>query len=326
MKKVYLLGLMSAIILVLGISIFACQKSIGSTLSADTVGVSEEKAPKYVFPKSYRGFYLTVRPALNLEELKTWTERAKKANMNSIVIDIQSSKYHRMNIPKENIQYLLNNGIHPIARIVIFPEGLSVFPPPQGLLQDRYDAAIAACEAGFKEIQFDYIRFNDSNAIRNLTLEQRYAFIEGILKTLREKVKDYNVRTAADVFGRIPLNRGDIIGQRMESLDPVVDVICPMAYPSHYTWDKHLQHDPYKTVLMTSQRAVERVNHAIIVTWVQAFQMRLGPNTYPDYIRKQVQAVHDSGASGYIFWNARQQYDVPFEVTEKFYGDNKNLL
>jgi len=239
MKNIYLMGVLGALLLVIGASVFVHQKFVKTTAycASSTRGIQEKekKEPEYQFPEFYRGFYLTVRPALNLEELKVWVERAKRANMNSIVIDVQNLRQQRVSIPKENIQYLLDNGMHPIARIVIFPDGLKVFPPPDGLLQDRYDAAIEAARIGFKEIQFDYIRFNDSNIVKNITLEQRYAFVEGILSTLREKVKDYNVRTAADIFGRIPFNRGDIIGQRMESLDPVVDVICPMAYPFRRT-------------------------------------------------------------------------------------------
>ena len=313
--------IMAVILLIIGLS--ACTHQ--TIVNTEPEQVSETKKPQYIFPEFYRGFYLTSTPVRNMEQLKVWVERAKRANMNCMVIDVQNSRLQRVSIPQENIQYLLDNGIHPIARIVIFADGLSVYPPPAGLLQDRYDAAIAACEIGFKEIQFDYIRFNDSNVVK-LPLEQRYAFIEGILKTLREKVAPYNVRTAADVFGRIPLNRGDIIGQRMESLDTVVDIIAPMAYPSHYTWDRGLQHNPYKTVLMTSQRAVERVKHAKIVTWIQTFEMRLGPHKYPDYVRMQMQAVYDSGASGYLMWNARNVYNVPFQVAEEFYrkrGDIK---
>jgi hypothetical protein len=321
MKKIYVMG---AILLVIGICVFTHQKvtkttAFAASSSRTKTNVFEEKTEEYRFPEFYRGFYLPASQAMDFERLKVWVERAKRANMNSIVIDVQNLRQQRVNIPKENIQYLLDNGMHPIARIVIFPDGLREYPPPRGLLQDRYDAAIAACEIGFKEIQFDYIRFNDSNVVRNLSLEQRYAFIEGILRTLREKVSPYNVRTAADIFGRIPFNRGDLIGQRMETLDLVVDVICPMAYPSHYTCDRALQHDPYRTVYLTSRKAVERVQHAKIVTWIQAFQMRLGPNKFPDYIRHQMQAVYDSGANGYLFWNARSQYDIPFQVAEEFY-------
>jgi hypothetical protein len=348
MKKIYLMG---AILLVIGLSIFVHQKFIEtaafSASSTKNINIPEYEPPKeeqqkevkeelkkevkeeakkekeYVFPEFYRGFYLTVTPALKLEEMEKWVKRAKQANMNCMVIDVQDTNCRRKDVPKENIQYLLDNGIHPIARIFIFSDGLKQYPPSEALLKDRYDVAITACEAGFKEIQFDYIRFNDSNVAKNLSMEQRYVFIEGILKTLREKVKKYNVRTAADVFGRIPPNKNDLIGQKMESLDPVVDIICPMAYPSHYTWSKKLQHDPYQTVLMTSQKAVERTKHAEIVTWIQAFEMRLGPNTFPDYIKKQIQAVHDSGAKGYFLWNARHQYDTAFKVAEEYYKNGR---
>ena len=74
----------------------------------------------------------------------------------------------------------------------------------------------------------------------------------------------------------------------MESLDKVIDVICPMAYPSHYTWSKKLQKDPYHTVYITSKRAKERTKKAEIVTYIQAFQMRLYGMPYGKYVIEQI--------------------------------------
>ena len=109
----------------------------------------------------------------------------------------------------------------------------------------------------------------------------------------------------------------------MEGLDKVVDIICPMAYPSHYTWSKKLQHNPYHTVYMTSKKANTRTQSAEIVTWIQGFKMRLGPNSFPSYIRDQIKATHDAGIKGFIVWNARQKYDTTFAVTRKYYGNKE---
>ena len=129
------------------------------------------------------------------------------------------------------------------------------------------------------------------------------------------------MKIAADVFGRIPLNSGDSIGQRMEGLDKVIDVICPMAYPSHYTWSEKLMSDPYYTVFLTSSKAKERVKQAEIVSYIQAFKMKVSKSglSYDDYVLKQIQAVHDAKIKGYILWNAAQNYAIPFQVAENFY-------
>ncbi len=283
---------------------------------------TKEEVPEqvsYTFPEFYRGIYLNIASAKNMKKLKKFVEDAKTSNINTFVMDAQSSRYKKCIVPSANVQYLLDNKIHPVARVVVFPSGLKYFPVSKEMIKSKLEIAESACKAGFKEIQFDYIRFNDSHRLRHLSLEKRYAFIEGFLLKARKHLKKYNVKIAADVFGRIPLNRRDIIGQRMEGLDKVVDFICPMAYPSHYTWSKKLQHNPYKTVYITSKRANERTKQAEIVTYIQAFKMRLGPNTYPSYIKQQIKAVHDSGIRGFIFWNARQDYRVPFKVTERYY-------
>jgi len=327
MKKYYL-G-----ILVL-ISIFMMNNSIIKVSGADDHAVNEKTDVKtvstdvkssrnteeYGFPDFYRGIYLNVASARNMKKLASFVEMAKRSHINTFVMDVQTSRYRECVVPLENVEYCIKNGIHPVARIVVFPEGLKSYPVPEWLIEKKMKIAESACKNGFREIQFDYIRFNDSKRLRYLTRQKRYEFIEGFLARAGKRLKKYDAKIAADVFGRIPLNRGDIIGQRMEGLDRVVDIICPMAYPSHYTWSKKLQHDPYYTVHWTSSQAKKRTNHAQIVTYIQAFQIKLGSMSFEKYIAEQIQAVHDSGVKGYFLWNAAQKYTVPLRVTRQFYS------
>ncbi|MCL2154791.1 MAG: putative glycoside hydrolase [Leptospirales bacterium] len=286
---------------------------------------SNEYNKDYKYPEFYRGIYLTVNSANNMEKLKSFVEKAKASNINSFVLDVQSAKLEKCIIPIENVQYCKDNGIHPIARIVIFPDGLSKWPVTESYIKDKLDIAESACINGFTEIQLDYIRFNDSSANRHLTVKQRYEFIENFIMRVRERVKKYNVIIAADIFGRIPLNDNDIIGQKMESMDKVVDIICPMAYPSHYTWSKKLQTNPYLTVYQTSKKAKERTKNAEIVTWIQAFKMKLYDIPFEKYIADQLKATHDAEVKGYLLWNARQEYTIPLQVVKNFYEKNNSL-
>jgi hypothetical protein len=281
----------------------------------------------YSYPEFYRGIYLTNPSGKYIDKLKTFVALSKKAGLNTMVIDAQPAPQSRTSIPKDNVALLLQNGIHPIARIVCFTDGLKEFPIPESVLADRISIAKSACEAGFKEIQFDYIRFNDSAVLARVPLQKKYEFIEGFLGRARSELKQYNVRIAADVFGRIPLNTGDAIGQRMEGLDKVLDIICPMAYPSHYTWSEKMMKDPYYTVFITSSRAKERAKQAEIVSYIQAFKIKVSKSglSYDEYVRQQVKAVHDAKIKGYILWNAAQDYDVPFKVTEEFYREQKQV-
>lgn len=77
--------------------------------------------------------------------------------------------------------------------------------------------------------------------------------------------------------------------------------------------------DPYYTVHLTSVKAKQRSVKSIIVPWIQTFQMKVKMSglSYADYVEQQIRAVHDADASGYLFWNASQNYDVPFEVSRK---------
>jgi len=328
MKKAYL-----ALLVVAAFFVIESQFGIISKASENNIFASDRqkdqaepvKSAVYTYPDFYRGIYLNIVSAKSLEKLKGFVSESKKSNINTFVMDCQSSKYKKCIVPPENVQYCLDNNIHPIARIVVFPEGLKNYPIPDSVIQEKLEIAESACQNGFKEIQFDYIRFNDSSRLKHLKLNDRYAFIEGFLLRAKTYLKKYNVKIAADIFGRIPLNSGDLIGQRMEGLDKVVDVICPMAYPSHYTWSKKLQNDPYHTVYITSKKAAERTKSAQIVTYIQAFKMKLGPNAYDDYVRHQIKAVHDAGVKGFIFWNARQDYVIPMEVARKYYADEARV-
>ncbi len=326
MKKLYTIAaLAAATALFLVFQEKLTDASESKTQQIDSI--TDNSQQQYRYPEFYKGIYLNVAASRNLEALKLYADKAKKAGINTFVLDTQAGRLTDCAVPAENVKYLIKEGIHPVARVVVFPEGLRDYPAPESLINSRIQNALTACEAGFKEIQFDYIRFNDSNRLKHLTLAKRYAYVEKFITDAREKLKKYDVKIAADVFGRIPLNTNDLIGQKMESLDKVVDMICPMAYPSHYTWSKKMQHDPYYTVYKTSKRAVERTRQAEIVTYIQAFKMKLGPNNYHHYIKEQIKAVHDSGAKGYILWNARHAYDTAFDAAKTYYSETakKNL-
>ena len=331
MKKILII--FSAIAVLLSAGTIAINYISAENIKADKNSSTLIKGPVkpadsntvYKFPEFYRGIYLTVNSANNMTKLKEFTERAKTSNINTFVLDVQSSKFAQCIVPAENVQFCINNGIHPIARIVIFPDGLKNWPVSDAYINEKLAIAESACINGFKEIQFDYIRFNDSNSNRYVKIKQRYEFIENFILRAREHLKKYDVRIAADIFGRIPLNDDDIIGQKMESLDKVVDVICPMAYPSHYTWSKKLMKDPYFTVLQTSKRAKARAKKAQIVSWIQAFRMKLYDIPYDKYIQDQIKAAHDADIKGYLLWNARQDYDVPLHVVKNFYTKNTEL-
>jgi hypothetical protein len=315
--------LIPVLLMIVGSGIFLCGKgvTVGQSRGTDRMGISHE------YPKFYKGFYLNCGSGGSREKLKSYLERARRAGLNAVVIDVQTPGVRPAVTPKEHVDLCRAMGFHPIARVVVFPEGLKKYPAPKELLENRLEVAEAACRAGFREIQFDYIRFNDHGVIGSPSRNERYDYIAGFLKAARKRLSQYDIKIAADIFGRIPLRIDDHIGQKMEVMDSVVDVICPMAYPSHYTWSKKMMSDPYYTVHLTSQKARERAARAEIVTWIQAFQMKVRRSglTYDRYVEAQLRAVHDARVKGFLLWNASQDYDVPLAVCENFYKYNKTV-
>jgi hypothetical protein len=318
MKKIVLL--LMCVITVVAILIGFEMFGKGDTqVSVDTI---QQPIP---VPEFYKGIYLNSQSGRDINLLKNFITKAKAAGFNAVVIDVHNESNNKFLIPKENIDFVISQGLYTIARVVMFPDGLKVYPIPEELIKGRLELAKKACEIGFREIQFDYIRFNDYGILKHVPLEERYKTIEGFLARAKNELAVYNVRVACDIFGRIPLNTNDTIGQRMEGLDQVVDVICPMAYPSHYTWSKKLMADPYYTVFITGKRAKERTKNADIVLYIQAFKIRVAMSglSFQEYMAKQIQAAHDAGVKGFIWWNASQQYDEPFAVTKEFYSTYK---
>jgi hypothetical protein len=289
MKRLHIIwGLIASVaILAAGVTILSGQEN---TLKSPAP--REQSAPVYQYPEFYKGIYLTSPSGKNIDKLKSFIILAKKSGINTMVIDVQPSPTGSCVIPKENVDLMLANGIHPIARVVCFDDGLKTFPVPESVLQNKLNYARTSAEAGFKEIQFDYIRFNDYGILTRIPLQKKYDFIEGFLARAKAELKPYNVKVAADIFGRIPLNTGDSIGQRIEGLDKVIDVICPMAYPSHYTWSEKMMSDPYYTVFTTSVRARERSKQAEIVSYIQAFKIKVSKSglTYDEYVRQQMKS------------------------------------
>jgi len=327
MKKQIIIGTVCAVAIITAAGITVIKGGQSSDIKS-TAPAEQKPAGASVMaqPEFYRGIYLTQPSGKNLDTLKKLVEGAKKSNFNVMVIDVQPAPNGKTSIPKENVDYLIANGIYPIARVVCFDGGLKSFPIEESVLQNKIAIAKSACEIGFPEIQFDYIRFNDDGFLTKIPTQKKAEFIEGFLSRAKNELKPYNVKIAADVFGRIPLNSNDSIGQRMEGLDNIVDVICPMAYPSHYTWSEKMMKDPYYTVYTTSVKGRDRVKKAQIVSYIQAFKIKVGKSglTYDEYVLQQIKACHDAKIKGYILWNARQDYIVPFKVAENYYKD-KNI-
>ena len=249
---------------------------------------------------------------------------------------------------------LKDNNIYAVARIVSFkdptysshhPEKAIVykdsgkpFKNSDGLTwvsaYDRelweYNIEVAkeAAEAGFNEIQFDYVRFPASNGgkldksldYRSTTDENKPEVIQNYLKYAREKLSPLNVYIAADVYGLVGSVADDMsLGQYWEAISNVVDYICPMMYPSHYANNTYglsvPDAYPYETIYNSAKDSVSRNRNiktpSTIRPWIQDFTASWvrGHIKYSDkQVEAQIKALEENGITEYLLWNAGNKY------------------
>ena len=213
----------------------------------------------------------------------------------------------------------------------------------------EYLAAIgkASYDAGFDEIQYDYIRFPSDGDTRNTYYpvsngRTKQVVIEEFFRFIHDEFADHPATLSADLFGMTTTNTDDLqIGQVLERALPYFDYISPMVYPSHYPpgfhgMSKPAEH-PYRVIKYAMDRAVART--VATSTPVQHISgERLNPaatSTPPIYskevydkdkirpwlqdfslqteydasmVRDQIRATYDAGLDSWMLWDARNTY------------------
>lgn len=246
---------------------------------------------------------------------------------------------------KKFVADLKGQGIYTIARIVTFKDSPFVTANPHlgvrrsdgTLFQDKeglywidasrreawdYPIAIAkeSAAAGFDEIQFDYIRFPDARGVKfavENTQAERVKAISGFLESARRQLLPYNVFVSADIFGYVSWHNADIeIGQRVDTIAPFVDYMCPMLYPSGFNAGIPGYTNPvaanYEIVKLSLDKALEKsgTSPKAFRPWLQAFRdYAFDRRIYGEKeIRDQIRASEDFGSNGWILWNPRNVY------------------
>lgn len=229
--------------------------------------------------------------------------------------------------PAKRIGQAHDHGLYAITRLVVFEDSIRVKARPEEKLAGawidprsqsawRYniDLATEACEVGFDEIQFDYVRFPAGTTAQvsgqlDLTADERVATIEGFLKAAREVLIPIGCAVSADIFGIVVSVADDQgLGQRPEELSRQLDAVSPMVYPSHYSlgWlgfpdpNDH----PYDVTADAIDDGLPRLAAgAVLRPWLQAFWWTNAQ------IRSSIQAAEDRGV-GWILWNVRSNFDL----------------
>lgn len=256
---------------------------------------------------------------------------------------------------------LKTHDIYPIARIVVFKDTvLAVKKPELSFLQADgtiwkngrgesfvnpyrqevwdYNIAIAkeAARLGFKEIQFDYVRFPEGFETRadslvfNKSDLSRVDAVAGFVQYARKQLEPLGVRVSIDIFGyaaSVPVAEG--IGQDFVKISNEVHVISPMIYPSHYStgWFNQKTPDirPYETIkgaMSDTHAKLEETGSLkpIVRPWIQDFTASwLGRGNYKKYgkeeVEAQIRALMEAGVNEYLLWNAGNKYtpDVDYK-------------
>jgi hypothetical protein len=178
------------------------------------------------------------------------------------------------------------------------------------------DVAVAAAQAGFDEIQFDYVRFpsdGDLSLIRypgSQNQSMRWT-IPAFVHYAAKRLHPLGTRVSVDVFG-LSATRDLGIGQLPRRVSRNADAVYPMVYPSHYNPGEYGIDDPNawpgRTVgrsLRDFQRALEG-RKARLTPWLQDFS--LGRTYTIDDVRLQVAAARRMGTRGFLLWNPEGVY------------------
>lgn len=194
-----------------------------------------------------------------------------------------------------------------------------------------YDVAVAkeAADAGFNEIQFDYVRFPAiaPSQIKNINYqnakkETKAEAIQKYLKYAYEELSKKNVYVSADIYGQVGSTGDDMgIGQYWESVSNEVDYVSPMMYPSHYGKGVYglgvPDQYPYKTLFACTKDSLERNKNiptpAEIRPWIQDFTATWvrGHISYGTAeVKAQIKALNDLGIHQYMLWNPMNKYSV----------------
>jgi hypothetical protein len=229
--------------------------------------------------------------------------------------------------PWQRIAEAHAEGLYTITRIVVYDDahrarafeeerliGGWLNPASPGARAYILALAEEACEIGFDEIQFDYIRYpSGTTATRTGQLEMpqadRVQVIAGFLAEARSVLNAMGCAVSGDVFGIVMSMEDDQgLGQRPEELSAHLDVLSPMVYPSHYSdgwlgFDDPNDH-PYDVTADAIEDSMPRLAEgATLRPWLQAFWWTNAQ------IRSSIQAAEDHGV-GWILWNVLSNFDA----------------
>lgn len=246
------------------------------------------------------------------------------------------------------LKQMQDSGIYTIARLVVFKDSLVaenrhdlaikstvtgdawrdmndvawVNPTDKTLWEANTQLSVEAANLGFDEIQFDYVRFPTDGDLStmdlDLTQQTRENAINGFVEFAYQRLIPTGAKLSADVFGYTLLVQDDLgIGQNLRTLEPHLDFLSPMVYPSHYgeNFQGYIPPNDYpgEVVGISMQSGVDLLGLTPkkLRPWLQDFDYfgDVKPYNAPE-VRAQIDATEEVGASGWMLWSPDNVYQV----------------
>lgn len=269
--------------------------------------------------------------------------------------------------PRAMLKKFEDKQIYPIARVVVFKDSLLAKEKPElsfldgekvwkngrgeafvnPFLKEVWDynvgIAIEAAKMGFKEIQFDYVRFPEGFENKEDDLKydvgeydeakmshtaKRVQAVTDFVSYARKQLEPYDVKVSVDIFGyAATLPEAPGIGQNFTKISENVDVISSMIYPSHWTSYFGIEKpdlEPYNLVKeyakLENGKLKELKTPPTSRPWLQDFTASyLGDGNYQRYgkeeVEAQIKALNDNGIDEYLLWNAANRYTKGVDYT-----------
>lgn len=208
-----------------------------------------------------------------------------------------------------------------------------VNPYKQEAWEYLIEIATQAKKLGFKEVQFDYVRFCTEKGMKEAVFDEadvqgrsRTDIILEFMSYTYEKLKAEGLFVSADVFGAIINSsiNADSVGQIYGEMAKHLDYISPMIYPSHYSDGNygidHPDIHPYDTITAALNDSRKELyfagmgeeHIAAVRPWLQDFTATWLANHIPyggPEVRQQIQATYDCGYDEWLLWDAACTYD-----------------
>lgn len=254
--------------------------------------------------------------------------------------------------PTALVSQLHRRGLHVVARLTCFyDERMATARPdlaprmPDGTAWDSgwldpskvetqdylLDVVDELVSFGVDEVQLDYVRFPTENSADSVLFDfadslSRHVIVTDFVRRVRDRLAGTGVLLAADVFGVAAWGHRadrDRLGQHLPDLLPLLDVVCPMLYPSHFYGNFLGMTNPVEYPYFLVSEGVRRLlplaqSHGVAIRpWVQSFPYRIA-NFDEAYVAEQMQGAAEAGADGCMLWNPASRYKVGIAAMRQF--------